>query len=338
MAQRVHWDSRVPRPSATRWPRLRVLRDSTCRTSSPTGWRRRLARQPDQRIRNFNYVGDTHVDHGEVVGKRVEDGLHLVDIEIGHETSATWSTCPGTPPSRCRAATACRGAAEPPGAMARQAAVPLERHGAIVRERRAAGQTARRSAVTARGRRCRPRRLVPAGSGVRSLGPISALGSFGGAGERAVHPSIWLVASWANIHPARPGDGLGSFRFALMRPSRSAGRRAIALARSSVSSRSRSAGNTPCTMLRRRASSAATLLVQQVSSRVRRCRRSRSRRWCRRSRRIARWARTRPRARRRRAKRRSQAPARLNPAPTAGRPPWRWWLRHEVEQMPAWWS
>ena len=42
------------------------------------GW---IVRQHDE-IRKFNYIGDTQIITGEVVGKREEDGRCLVDIEF----------------------------------------------------------------------------------------------------------------------------------------------------------------------------------------------------------------------------------------------------------------
>ena len=45
-------------------------------------------------IRKFNYIGDTHVFTGEVVGKRLEDGRCVVDIEMRGTNQRDTVTCP----------------------------------------------------------------------------------------------------------------------------------------------------------------------------------------------------------------------------------------------------
>jgi hypothetical protein len=56
------------------------------------GW---LMRQHSE-IRKFNYIGDSHVLTGEVVAKRIEDGRHLVDIEMRGTNQRGDVTCPGS--------------------------------------------------------------------------------------------------------------------------------------------------------------------------------------------------------------------------------------------------
>jgi hypothetical protein len=99
-----------------------------------------LVRQSSE-IRKFNYVGDTHVITGEVVDKRVDDGLYLVDIEMRGTNQRGVVTCPGKAtvalPSRDGGPVVLP---TPPADLAQQAVERLERHGQIVRERRAAGK------------------------------------------------------------------------------------------------------------------------------------------------------------------------------------------------------
>jgi hypothetical protein len=47
-------------------------------------------------IRKFNYIGDSHILTGEVTAKRVEDGRHLVDIEMRGTNQRGDVTCPGS--------------------------------------------------------------------------------------------------------------------------------------------------------------------------------------------------------------------------------------------------
>lgn len=56
------------------------------------GW---LVRQHSE-IRKFNYIGDSHVITGEVIDKRVEDGRHLVEIEMRGTNQRDVDTCMGT--------------------------------------------------------------------------------------------------------------------------------------------------------------------------------------------------------------------------------------------------
>ncbi|MDD9371517.1 MAG: MaoC family dehydratase N-terminal domain-containing protein, partial [Acidimicrobiales bacterium] len=98
VAQRVHWDSAwaqaIGNPMAYDYGVMRDCHLSHFLTDwmGDDGW---LVRQTSE-IRKFNYVGDTHVITGEVVGKRVEGGLHLVDIEMRGTNQRDVVTCPGT--------------------------------------------------------------------------------------------------------------------------------------------------------------------------------------------------------------------------------------------------
>lgn len=143
VAQRVHWDSAwaqaIGNPMAYDYGVMRDCHLSHFITDwmGDDGW---LVRQSSE-IRKFNYVGDTTIITGEVVGKRVEDGLHLVDIEMRGTNQRDVVTCPGKAtvalPSREGGAVVLP---TPPADMAQQAATRLERHGEIVRERKAAGK------------------------------------------------------------------------------------------------------------------------------------------------------------------------------------------------------
>lgn len=143
VAQRVHWDSAwaqaIGNPMAYDYGVMRDCHLSHFVTDwmGDDGW---LVRQSSE-IRKFNYVGDTHVITGEVVGKRVEDGLHLVDIEMRGTNQRDVVTCPG----RATVALPSRNGGpvvlpDPPADLAEQAVERFARHTEIVRERRAAGK------------------------------------------------------------------------------------------------------------------------------------------------------------------------------------------------------
>jgi hypothetical protein len=93
--------------------------------------------QQRSEIRKFNYVGDSHVITGEVVGKRMEDGRCLVDIEMRGTNQRDVVTCPGTAvvalPSREHGPVLLP---DPPADFAEQAQVRLERHRELVEERK----------------------------------------------------------------------------------------------------------------------------------------------------------------------------------------------------------
>jgi acyl dehydratase len=141
VAQRVHWDSAwaqaIGNPMAYDYGVMRDCWLSHFLTDwmGDDGW---LVRQSSE-IRKFNYIGDSHVITGEVVGKRIEDGRCLVDIEMRGTSQREVVTCPGTAtvalPSREHGPVVLP---QPPQDMVRQAAARMERHGQLVLERRAA--------------------------------------------------------------------------------------------------------------------------------------------------------------------------------------------------------
>lgn len=143
VAQRVHWDSAwaqaIGNPMAYDYGVMRDCHLSHFLTDwmGDDGW---LVRQSSE-IRKFNYIGDTHFITGEVVGKRVEGGLHLVDIELRGTNQRDVVTCPGTAtvalPSREHGAVLLP---DPPEDLARRAVDLMARHGELEQERRAAGK------------------------------------------------------------------------------------------------------------------------------------------------------------------------------------------------------
>jgi acyl dehydratase len=147
VAQRVHWDSAwaqaIGNPMAYDYGVMRDCHLSHFLTDwmGDDGW---LVQQASE-IRKFNYVGDTHVITGEVVGKRVDDdGRCVVDIELRGTNQRGDVTCPGTAvvalPSREHGPVVLP---EPPVDLQQQATQRMARHGQIVAERRAAGKSSR---------------------------------------------------------------------------------------------------------------------------------------------------------------------------------------------------
>jgi acyl dehydratase len=143
VAQRVHWDSAwaqaIGNPMAYDYGVMRDCWLSHYLTDwmGDDGW---LVTQSTE-IRKFNYIGDSHVITGEVVDKRIDDGRCVVDIEMRGTNQRDVVTCPGTAtvalPSREHGAVVLP---EPPVDLRPQAAQRLERHGQIVRERKAQGK------------------------------------------------------------------------------------------------------------------------------------------------------------------------------------------------------
>jgi acyl dehydratase len=137
VAQRVHWDSAwaqaIGNPMAYDYGVMRDCWLSHYITDwmGDDAW---LVRQSSE-IRKFNYIGDTHVITGEVVGKRIEDGRCLVDIEMRGTNQRDTVTCPGTAtvalPSREHGAVVLPAA---PVDYAQQAASMMRRHGELVRD------------------------------------------------------------------------------------------------------------------------------------------------------------------------------------------------------------
>jgi acyl dehydratase len=97
VAQRVHWDSSWARaignPMAYDYGVMRECWLTHYLTDwiGDDGW---IVRQQDE-IRKFNYIGDTQVITGEVVGKREEGGRGLVDIELRATNQRGTVTAPG---------------------------------------------------------------------------------------------------------------------------------------------------------------------------------------------------------------------------------------------------
>ncbi len=98
VAQRIHWDSEYARsiglPAAYDYGMMRdcwlthVLTDWI----GDGGWIETMSSQ----MRKFNYLGDTHIFTGEVVGKRIEGDRHLIDIELRGTSQRGEVTCPAT--------------------------------------------------------------------------------------------------------------------------------------------------------------------------------------------------------------------------------------------------
>ena len=137
VAQRVHWDSSwaqaIGNPMAYDYG---VMRDCWL-THFVTDWMGDdawMVRQSSE-IRKFNYIGDTHVITGEVVGKRIEDGRCVVDIEMRGTNQRDTVTCPGTAtvalPSREHGPVVLP---TPPSEFGQPAVSMLRRHGELVRE------------------------------------------------------------------------------------------------------------------------------------------------------------------------------------------------------------
>lgn len=135
VAQRVHWDSAwaqaIGNPMAYDYGVMRDCHLSHFITDwmGDDGW---LVEQSSE-IRKFNYVGDTTFITGEVVGKRVEDGRHLVDIEMRGTNQRDVVTCPGRAvvalPSREHGPVTLP---QPPADLQAQAAQMMERHHELV--------------------------------------------------------------------------------------------------------------------------------------------------------------------------------------------------------------
>jgi acyl dehydratase len=145
VAQRVHWDSTwaqaIGNPMAYDYGVMRDCHLSHFLTDwmGDDGW---LVEQASE-IRKFNYIGDSHVITGEVVGKRVEDGLCLVDIEMRGTNQRDVVTCPGTAtvvlPSREHGPVVLP---DPPADLQREAMERMARHDEqLARRDRGRGRT-----------------------------------------------------------------------------------------------------------------------------------------------------------------------------------------------------
>jgi acyl dehydratase len=98
VAQRVHWDSAwaqaIGNPMAYDYGVMRDCHLSHFCTDwmGDDGWLVNLSSE----IRKFNYIGDTHIITGEVVGKRVDElAGPVVDIEMRGTNQRGDVTCPG---------------------------------------------------------------------------------------------------------------------------------------------------------------------------------------------------------------------------------------------------
>ena len=140
VAQRVHWDSAwaqaIGNPMAYDYGVMRDCWLSHFVTDwmGDDGW---LVSQSSE-IRKFNYIGDSHILTGEVVGKRIDEGRCVVDVEMRGTNQRGVVTCPGKAtvalPSRDHGPVALP---EPPADLQAQAVTMLHRHHEIVAERRA---------------------------------------------------------------------------------------------------------------------------------------------------------------------------------------------------------
>ncbi|MBI3967007.1 MAG: MaoC family dehydratase N-terminal domain-containing protein [Chloroflexi bacterium] len=96
--ERVHWEDdfarRVGVPGAYDygWQRIAWLSNLVTNWQGDAGWLKQLSVQ----LRRFNVVGDTTWCRGKVVNKRVEDGEHVVDLELWCENQRGEITAPGS--------------------------------------------------------------------------------------------------------------------------------------------------------------------------------------------------------------------------------------------------
>ena len=72
--------------------RYAYLHDMLMNWAGRDGWIKRVACQ----YRGYNFKGETLTCTGKVVNKKVEDGLHLVELEIGVTNNEGVNTAPGT--------------------------------------------------------------------------------------------------------------------------------------------------------------------------------------------------------------------------------------------------
>ena len=106
VAQRLHWDSEwakaIGNPMAYDYG---VMRQSWFyhHLADWAGDDAFIERMSDS-IRKFDYMGDTQFLCGEVVGKREEEGRHLVDLKLRMVNQRELETAQATPPFHCRRA------------------------------------------------------------------------------------------------------------------------------------------------------------------------------------------------------------------------------------------
>ncbi|MGE0385142.1 MAG: MaoC family dehydratase N-terminal domain-containing protein [Gammaproteobacteria bacterium] len=96
--QRLHWEQGravelgLPAPYDYGTMRTHWLAHLVTNWMGDDAWLWRLESQ----ARAFNFVGDTTVCSGEVIGKRVEDGQHLVDLKVQCTNQRGETTSPGS--------------------------------------------------------------------------------------------------------------------------------------------------------------------------------------------------------------------------------------------------
>jgi hypothetical protein len=87
-------------------------------------------------MRMFNYMSDSHIITGEVVGTRVEGDSHLIDVEFRGTSQRGEVTCPAKATISLPSwETALATFAAPPQEMSRIAAQMLKRHGELRADR-----------------------------------------------------------------------------------------------------------------------------------------------------------------------------------------------------------
>jgi acyl dehydratase len=142
VAQRLHWESewsqQIGNPMAYDYGIMREcwLNHYLNDWVGDDGW---IFRQHDE-MRKFNYIGDTHVLTGEVVGKRVEDGRCYVDIDMRATNQRGTVSAPGNAtvmlPSREHGPVVLP---DPPVDVRQKAIEIITRHNEIVAERQREG-------------------------------------------------------------------------------------------------------------------------------------------------------------------------------------------------------
>jgi acyl dehydratase len=98
VAQRVHWDQAraqdlgLPAPHDYGQMRANWLAHLVTNWIGDDGWLWKLSLQ----ARIFNFMGDASVCSGEVIDKRIEDGLHVVELVLSTVNQRGENTAPGT--------------------------------------------------------------------------------------------------------------------------------------------------------------------------------------------------------------------------------------------------
>jgi acyl dehydratase len=138
VAQRLHWESewaqKIGNPMAYDYAVMRQCWISHYLTDwvGDDGW---VFSQHDE-MRKFNYIGDTHILTGEVVGKRVEGSRCFVDITLRATNQRGDVTAPGEAtvllPSRAHGPVVLP---EPDDALKAKAVAMMQRHRVIDKQR-----------------------------------------------------------------------------------------------------------------------------------------------------------------------------------------------------------